>query len=296
MRRHGLIAAECAALTGSTPDDDGVAGCAGVARVVRGAYVRTGLRAIAAADDLDDLVSRVGALDLDVDRFRVDLHDPSGRLGRASRDVAVAIADVLDDDPDLSDPRHRLVVVATDGRVALGEVVATADDAYRAHDAKPWTTSSSLDARVARALVNLVPDARSILDPCCGAGSIVLEAASLGLRAIGVDDKAAMAGMTRENLAHLGLEATVERADAREVEHRVDAVVTDLPYGHAIERDDAAVRAILERCAGLAPHGVFVAPHRIDAWLAGAGHRVDAVHEVVKRRGFSRWIHVTSTG
>ena len=273
-----------------------MARCDHVGLVARGAYVRTGLRAIAVADDLDALVDRVAALDLDLDRFRVDVHDPSDRLGRSSRDVAIAVADVLDDDPDLSDPRPRLVVVSTERDVTLGEVVTTADDAYRAHDAKPWTTSSSLDARVARALVNLVPDARSVLDPCCGAGSIVLEAASLGLRAIGVDDKAAMAGMTRENLAHLGLHAAVERADARDVEHRVDAVVTDLPYGHAIERDERAVRQILARCAELAPSGVFVAPHRIDAWLAGAGHHVEAVHEVVKRRGFSRWVHVTTAG
>jgi tRNA G10 N-methylase Trm11 len=230
--------------------------------------------------------------DMDADRFRIDVHDPSRRCASTTIEIATALADVIPFGPDLRDPLHRFLVIIGEDGFTFGAVRAEADGSYRRHDDKPWTTSSSLDSRFARALVNLVPDATSILDPCCGAGSIVLEAASLGLEAFGVDWKPALAGMTRENLAHFGYDASVELADSRTHVQPADAIVTDLPYGHAIESDEHEIRAILEQSASQAASGVFVAPADISTWLTSAGYTDIEVHTVLKRRGFTRWIHV----
>jgi tRNA G10 N-methylase Trm11 len=297
---HGLIAAECAALTGGTPDDDGIASCSSIDLIDRAAYVQTGLRTIAIGATFDDLVRAVADVatqsTFEADRFRIDLHDPASRLGLSTQAAATALADVIPFGPDLRDPQHRFLVIAAEDGLRFGAVETVTNSRYRAHETKPWTTSSSLEPRFSRALVNLVPAARSILDPCCGAGSIVLEAASLGLEAVGVDWKPAMVGMTNANLVHFGYRAHVERADSRETRLRADAIVTDLPYGHAIESDEATIRAILERGAQLAPIAVYVAPHDITDWLVAAGYGAVEVHTVVKRRGFTRWIHVARTG
>lgn len=297
IARHGLIAAESNALFGGVPDGDGVADVERLERIERAAFAQTAMSVIAEAESLDGLIDVVADCEFPAERFRIDVHDPSDRIGIDSADVARRLADVIDHAPDLRDPVTRFVVVATAGRLWFGAVEGVTDAGYRVHESKPWTTSSSLDPRFSRGLVNLVPDAHSILDPCCGAGSIVLEAASLGLAARGVDWKNAMAGMTRQNLAHFGYDSRpdvgVERADARDIDTTVDAVVTDLPYGHAIESDDESVRAILRRCTTLAPSGVFVAQRDISDWLRDAGHDVQAVHTVMKRKGFTRHVHVT---
>ena len=292
---HGGIAAECRALTGGAPDADGIAPCASTSRIPRAAYVRVGVEVLATASTFDELRERVAALaerGLDATRFRIDLHDPSRRSTRSTVETATALADVLLDLPDLSTPLHRLVVAVASDTWTFGEVVAESDGSYRRHDEKPWTTSSSLDSRFARSLVNLVPEARSILDPCCGAGSIVIEAASLGLDAFGVDWKPAMVGMTRENLAHLGYDATVVRADSRDHEQSADAIVTDLPYGNAIDQDERSIRGVLDRSSHQAPVGVFVAQADISSWLDAAGYTGIELHRVLKRRGLTRWIHV----
>jgi tRNA G10 N-methylase Trm11 len=237
-------------------------------------------------------VAAVAEEDFSAEAFRIDVHDPSGRIGRSTQGAATALADVIPYGPNLRRPRHRFVVAASADRVLFGEVLSETDASYRRHDSKPWTTSSSLDGRLARALVNLVPTARSVLDPCCGAGSIVLEAASLGLDARGVDWKPAMVGMTRENLAHFGYAATVTRADSRVHDQSADAIVTDLPYGHAIEADEPTIRAILERGVELAPEAVYVARADITLWLRAAGYAEIDVCTVRKRAGFTRWVHV----
>ena len=120
----------------------------------------------------------------------------------------------------------------------------------------------------------------------------MLEAAALGLDARAIDWKAAMVGMTTQNLAHFGYAASVIRADSRTHEFApVEAIVTDLPYGHAIDADEPTIRAILANCAGSAPLGVFVAPADFSLWLVAAGYTDIEVHTVLKRRGFTRWIH-----
>ncbi len=294
--RHGLIAAECRSLTGGVPDGGGVAVCDSVDLVARAAYVQKGLRIIARASSLDDLVAEVEDTVFDADGFQIDVHDPSNRLDMRVQEVAIRLADVMPFDPNLKNPEHRFVVTVAADELLFGEVWSESDASYRRHDAKPWTTSSSLEGRFARALVNLVPDARSILDPCCGAGAIVLEAASLGLDAYGVDWKPAMAGMTRENLAHFGCEATVAQADSRTHQQSADAVVTDLPYGHVLDADERTTRAILERCVDNAPVGVFVAPADFTPWLETAGYVDVEVCTVNKRAGFTRWVHTARRG
>ena len=290
--RHGLIAAECRSLTGGTPDEDGVAACDTIDLVDRAAYVQKGLDVIARADSFGELVAAVADAEFPAEAFRIDVHDPSGRIGRSTQDIATTLANVIPFGPNLRQPQHRFIVAASADRVLFGEVVAETDASYRRHDSKPWTTSSSLDGRFARALVNLVPTARSVLDPCCGAGSIVLEAAALGLEAHGVDWKPAMVGMTRKNLAHFGYAATVMQADSR-VHHQVaDAIVTDLPYGQAIEADEPTIRAILERGAELAPEAVYVARADITQWLRAASYSEVEVYTVRKRAGFTRWVHI----
>ena len=293
LERSGLVAAEAAALTGGTPDTDGIAACQRTDLIERAAFVHEGVQVLATADSFDELVDQVRTLGagLDADRFRIDAHDPSDRCTLTRIQMATALADAIPFGPDLSAPRRRFLVVPTATNFLFGDVVAEADAGYRRHDTKPWTTSSSLDSRFARGLVNLVPNARSILDPCCGAGSIVLEAASLGLEAFGVDWKTPLVGMTRENLAHFGYAGTVVQADSRTHEQSVDAVVTDVPYGHALDSDEGEIRAIIEQCAAMAPHGVFVAPADITTWLEAAGYTDIEVHTVMKRRGFTRWIH-----
>lgn len=293
--RNGLIGAECQALTGGRPDLDGVANCDNIARISRAAFVHCGIAVLARASTLDELVERVRERwedEMDADRFRVDVHDPAKRCSTSTLETATAFANVIPFGPDLRDPLHRFLVIAEEDGFTFGAVVAEADGSYRNHDKKPWTTSSSLDSRFARALVNLVPDAKSVLDPCCGAGSIVLEAASLGLGAFGVDWKPALVGMTRENLAHFGYDGGVELADSRTHIQTADAVVTDLPYGNAIESDEYAIRAILEQSAGQAAAGVFVGPADISTWLVSAGYTDIEVLTVLKRRGFTRWVHV----
>lgn len=104
---------------------------------------------------------------------------------------------------------------------------------------RPFFSPISLHPRYARALVNmtLVKRGERLLDPFCGTGGVLIEAASIGVRACGSDISPEMVEGCMQNLEHFGLPYDcMEVADIGDIEGRfgkVDAVATDPPYGRA---------------------------------------------------------------
>jgi len=96
----------------------------------------------------------------------------------------------------------------------------------------------SLHPKFARALVNLsrCPTGGRLLDPFCGTGGILIEAARIGIHAIGGDLLPAMVERSRGTLADVRGQFDLRVADVGEwssLEPRVDAVATDPPYGRS---------------------------------------------------------------
>lgn len=297
---NDLIAAECAQLTGGRPDAEGVAECQTVEHIHRAAYVRTGLRRIAQASTFPYLLDVLRHTALDLDDFRVDTLYLSGRFPMARQEAAVLVADALPYRANVAAPRHRLLLVAQRETFWIAEILAEATQNYAPHMKKPCHVSSSLEARIARALVNLVvPPTRlgspqaagTLIDPCCGTGSILLEAAALGLMAYGADRNPKMTHMAQRNLLHFGYPPRVVCTDARTWTQTADVLVTDVPYGRQLESAEDDLPAILANGARLAPVGVYVAGSDITAQLTAAGYGDVEVLRLVKPNGFTRYVH-----
>jgi tRNA (guanine10-N2)-dimethyltransferase len=74
-----------------------------------------------------------------------------------------------------------------------------------------------------------------LLDPFCGTGTSLIEATFIGCRAVGVDAQKRMILGTKKNLAFFNISAEgLILGDSRKVPlSKVDAVVTDPPYGRS---------------------------------------------------------------
>lgn len=101
----------------------------------------------------------------------------------------------------------------------------------------------SLKPSVAAALLFLAqakPN-QTLLDPCCGGGTILIEAASNGLHALGGDqDDSALAAATH-NIQAADVPVELQQWDARALPHptnTIDRIVSNLPWGRQVEVDD----------------------------------------------------------
>lgn len=104
---------------------------------------------------------------------------------------------------------------------------------------RPFFSPISLHPRYARALINIlqVKEGQSLLDPFCGTGGILLEAAAMGIKALASDISPGMIDGTKQNMQHFGLGLSAEAvADISEISSLfigIDAIVTDPPYGRS---------------------------------------------------------------
>ena len=107
--------------------------------------------------------------------------------------------------------------------------------ASRSPHIRPFFHPSALSPKLAGCMVNLtrIRENQLLLDPFCGVGSILIEAALLNCQVIGSDIDARMVWASRKNLDHYGLsEKALAIADARELPFEgMHAVATDPPYG-----------------------------------------------------------------
>jgi tRNA (guanine10-N2)-dimethyltransferase len=125
-------------------------------------------------------------------------------------------------------------------RFHLSERTIDRDQYERRHvRSRPYFSPVSLHPRYARALVNLtrVRKGQTLLDPFCGTGGILMEAALLGARTLGSDIAPEMVKGCEKNLAHFGLKAErLEVGDVGsigEIFGRVDVIASDPPYGRS---------------------------------------------------------------
>ncbi len=97
----------------------------------------------------------------------------------------------------------------------------------------PEKMPTTLSPKLAKAMINLSGLGKGkLIDPFCGAGGILIEAARLGFRITGYDiDKRAI-GKAKLNLLHLGINKVhLELKDALTIDKKYDAIITDLPFG-----------------------------------------------------------------
>lgn len=141
---------------------------------------------------------------------------------------------------DLSNPESGIEIFIEGKNAYMGKKLFDIDkkDLYRTEpENRPFRRPITMNTNSARLMVNLARVKKGrILDPLCGTGAILIEAARMGLSAYGVEIKEDLAEGAKENLSHFGLNADIRIGDSRDLERifgkeAFDAIVTDLPYG-----------------------------------------------------------------
>jgi len=154
---------------------------------------------------------------------------------------------------DLASPELDFLGVLTDGRFFFGLKlceVAPRGFVDRRPSRRPFFHPTAMMPKLARCMVNLTR-ARAgelFLDPFCGTGSILIEAALIGCQVVGLDIDKRMCFGCLLNARFLSLEpAGVVIADAlRPPVRKADRVATDPPYGRSATTAGRSVKGLFE--------------------------------------------------
>jgi tRNA (guanine10-N2)-dimethyltransferase len=196
----------------------------------------------------------------------------SARIGRMAleRKLGELVLGMAEDTKvNLMSPGKTFIGILTGERFVFGLKLAEIPAkpfVKRSPRKKPFFHPSAMPAKLARCMVNLAePKTQElVLDPFCGTGSMLIEAAFTGCRVLGLDAQSRMVKGSRRNLAYFDIDPEgLVVGDARNMPlTRFDCVVTDPPYGRSATTLKRTTTQIIKEVL-VAVHGILDKGRRV---------------------------------
>lgn len=253
------------------------------------------------ADTEDHLIERVASYSFKADETykltclnEVDFDDEKKWSHTQRRHIERSVGSAITAEVDLHNPTVELGVIYLEGTYYFG-AVQKGEAVWFHHQQKPRMYSTALSSRLARAIVNIavphIEAVEKVIDPCCGIGTVLVEALSMGVPIEGSDVNPLVCDGSRENIAHFGYETSVTLCPIERVEGQYDVAIIDLPYNLFTHVTDEQLTSILESAYRIASRVVFVAIESVEEQLQQIGFTI--VDEAIARKAkFERKIIV----
>ena len=202
----------------------------------RSPFIKLQIKSIYIEKNLQDIINKIEEYKISYDDFKVNyIKSEDGDVPYEERLKAVReIGFVIIGFPDIHNPKIELAITKVKDKWIFGELIKN-NYKWQRHNDKPHSYSNAVPLRMARALVNIaVGDNRdlTLVDPCCGVGTVVIEALDLGINVKGYEISKPIACNARNNIEFLGYNREIiTSGDMHNINEVFDVAIVDIPYG-----------------------------------------------------------------
>jgi len=248
----------------------------------RSPFIQERLEVLYESDSIEGLKEQVDGLKVSAESYKVfcfnkmDLGNTQKIPHPERRAVEREIGLVIDGEPELDNPEIIYGLLLLDGRWYFGEY-RISESVWRTHVHKPKSYSTALNTRLARSIVNIgVPVIKNVrvIDPCCGIGTVVVEALSMGVTIEGRDISPLVCIGARENLAYFDLDGQITKGPIADVQDHYDVAIIDMPYNIYSHVSKEEEFDIIKQARRIADRVVFITVDSIDNMLGEVGFKI----------------------
>lgn len=242
-------------------------------------FIKSKIKIIYSDESLDRMVRKIKEDNLFYDDFKVSyVKSEQGDVQYEDRlEATRKIGFVVNGYPDMHKPRNPLAVTKINGLWIFGEYERN-DFKWQKHNDKTYSYSNALGLRMARALVNIAMkdnEEGTLIDPCCGVGTVVIEALDLGIKVKGCEISKQIAYNARENVEFLGyLRDTIVCYDMHKIKDKYDSAIIDIPYGLFSPVTLEEQKAIIHTARNICEKMVIVTFEDMEKFIVEAGFSV----------------------
>lgn len=261
----------------------------------RSPFIKEMISIIYEEDSLEKIIDNITEDKLSYDEFKV-CYIKLGKEHIEYKEMLNSLSKigfVIKGEPKMHDPKIMLGVTRVSGRWIFGEYKKNNYE-WHIHDKKPYSYSNSLSLRVARALVNIAVkndfDCK-LIDPCCGVGTVIIEAISMGIDAVGYEINKSIAENASKNLKFFEYKDVVTNGDMNYIEERYDVSIIDLPYGLFTPTTIEEQTALIRSAHRISKKLVVVTFENMDKHIINAGFNITDRSHVSKGK-FKRYITI----
>lgn len=230
-------------------------------------------------EDIWEQVKQIQLLDATFKVIFVKMNDlaPEHKIDfEERRAIERDIGIYIEGEANVHNPDYVFGILTWGGRWYFGNYIKS-KAIWLAHMNKPRSYSIALSTRLARAAANIAvprPNETHAIDPCCGIGTVLVEALSMGIDIVGRDINPFVVRGTLENLAHFEFKTEVVCGDIADVSNHYDAAIVDMPYNHFSHTTPEAQLSLLQHTRRISTKAVFITVDPIDELLAATGFTI----------------------
>lgn len=192
---------------------------------------------------------------------------------------------------EMKHPEITFGITKVDDKWIFGECESN-DSEWILHNKKPFSYSNALNINVSRAIVNIAVANNlksTVVDPCCGIGTVIIEALSMGINIKGYEINPNIGENAKKNLKHFEYEDVITIGDMTKIEGKFDIAIVDLPYGLFTKITSEQQLAIISGTRRIADKMVIVTFQDMQQQIISCGFHIEDMCTVSKGK-FKRYI------
>jgi tRNA G10 N-methylase Trm11 len=262
------------------------------------AFIKKRLDIISESVSYAELIQQIKNENIYKEDFKVEYlvldNDPTGYKDRLqkSRDIGFSI----EGEAEYTNPTTFYGLCFYQEIWYFGEIIKNSFD-WHNHKDKPNSFSNSISMSIAKTLLNIATKSNietTVLDTCCGVGTILLEGAFAGYNITGCDINQKICNYAKENLLHFNYSTKIINSDIVDVTQNFEAAIIDLPYNHFTKIEDDVHEHIINSAVKITDNLLIISTTDITKLIHSTGSKITDICVVTKKgkKVFSRKIWV----
>jgi tRNA (guanine10-N2)-dimethyltransferase len=238
------------------------------------------------------VINKLSSINYKVAYFNADDESIGFREGRS---IEFEIGFNILGEAEMKNPSIIFGITKVANKWIFGECESN-DSEWLLRNVKPFSYSNALKVNVSRALVNIAVGTNmgcSVVDPCCGIGTVIIEAISMQINIKGYELNSYIAENAKANLRYFGFEDVITIGDMHDIEQRFDVAIVDLPYGIFTKISTEEQLAIISTARRIADRMVIITFEDMEQQISSFGFHIDD-RCTVSKGTFERHIFICS--
>lgn len=261
----------------------------------RSPFMKQCLSIIYTGKSIDDIINQILSNNLSYEDFKVNCFNVEDKdiTYEERRKIEYKVGYDINGNANIHNPKILLGITKINDKWIFGELEIN-KSSWLEHNKKPYYYSNALGVKTSRAIVNIAVANNlnaKVIDPCCGIGTVLIEALSLAIDIKGYEINDFIAENAARNLKFFGFNNVVTCKDMHSIEDKYDIAIIDLPYGLFSLTTLEEQLSIIKTARKITDKMVVIAMENMNKYYISCGFQIiDSCH--ISKGKFKRYLTI----
>ena len=260
----------------------------------RSPFIKYKIKILYAEDTIDEIKDKIIKENISYENFKVKFIIAEEKVEfNLKHKIEGILGYVVNGEAKIHNPDINLAVTYYKNKWIFGELDKN-EGIWKVHDVKPYYYCNALSTKTSRAAVNIAIDNNmnlKLVDPCCGIGTVVIEALSMNINIKGFDSNPKIVEEANGNLSFFNMPQVIDVCDINNLKDKFDVSIVDIPYGILSITSIDEQKNILENARRISDKMILISIDRMEDTLKECGFHVIECCDMPKGK-FSRYLSI----